>query len=210
MSWNWPGVGEIALPVLPGEVEMALEELSLPDVQASGLRVRAKGNFSQIVLQCRELRYRGMVFKNVVLEARDVRVSPSRLLQEKKIFISGLGELRPSVQVNAETLRVFLSDRWPWVQDLEVSLRDGIHLQGKAGGVPFRARASCQLVQRRKAVRLALDSVEVSGIPLPVSWFRGDVEKVFPLRVTREPVFDVAVEDIRINNGLLTIRGGQN
>jgi len=202
-----------------GSVELVLDNFPLPRFDAQGLRVvlepadavgARKGRFRRIVIQCRELLYRGLVLENVRLEARDVQINLPKLLQDKEIYFLDVGDIRPDATVRADTLVAYLQQKARWLKNPQVTLDGGLRVQGRAGPGAVAAEAAVALSPDKKAVTLALDRLSWGGVPLPLFLARSTVRKNFSLEENNDVPFPVKVDSIVLRDGALTVTAAKN
>jgi hypothetical protein len=201
---------------LSGEVVFALDKFPLQRFEAKGLRVRLvpasanqakKGEFSRIVIECDRLDYRGLVLDHVRVEGRDVQVNLPRLLENKELFFLRVGELRPSVEIAAQTLVRYLQAKAHWLKDPRVLLEDGtVRVSGVVEGFSLTAVVRAVLSPSGNAVTLSLDSLRLGPVPLPLFLARSYTRKTFSLDASKDLEFPVRVGELTIKNGLLTVR----
>jgi 4-amino-4-deoxy-L-arabinose transferase-like glycosyltransferase len=204
-------------PAALGEIEIELNEFPLPRFRAERLRVRLlpespasarKGFFKSVRIQCDRLDYRGLILENVSIEGRDVQVNLPRLLQDREIHFLRVGDLWPSLELQAEHLAAYLRKKAKWLEDPRVEMSDSLILRGKAGGIPLNASVAAVLSPDRRSVLVALDSLRVGGIPLPLFLVRPFVRKSFSLESSKDLPFSVGVESLDIKDGRVVVRGG--
>jgi hypothetical protein len=197
----------------------ALKTYPLPGFDAEGVRAAfdaatpadaAAGRFRSIRVECRRLSFKGLPLDGAVLDLRDAEISLDRLAQDGDLFFLHLGEIRPTLRLPAAAAKDYLAKKAPWLQEPDLTLRDGLRLKGRVRGLSFDAAAGVRLTPDGRGVEVRLDALRVGGVPLPLFMAGPYASKVHSLEPSGVMPFRVGLRGLSLNNDVLTIDGGKD
>lgn len=110
-----------------------------------------------------------------------------------------------SLDVGADELKAFLSQRVKGLTVNELSLDRTVRITGTYNGKPAAAEAAVQLLDQPRRLKIDLLSAQIAGINVPLSMFREIKELTIPLYPNPETPFAIELPGLTIANGRLTI-----
>jgi len=169
-----------------------------------------KSVFRTMGITVGRLEVRGLVIEGADVELINVGFMP--ILKKGReddwvdIRLQRLERLRiQSLDVGAEELKAFLSQRVKGLIVDEVTLDKTVRVTGTFNGKPASAEAGLQLLDQPRRLKIDIMSVRLAGISVPLSMFREIKELTIPLYPNPETPFAIELPGLTIAGGRLTI-----
>ncbi|MCM2303272.1 MAG: glycosyltransferase family 39 protein [Elusimicrobia bacterium] len=170
----------------------------------------AKSVYATMSLKIGRLDVRGLVLDGTDVELVNVGFIPVVKKEREDDWVDirllRLERLRiKSLDVGADELRAFLSQRVKGLVVGELSLDKTVRMSGAYNGKPVSAEAGLQLLDAPRRLKIDIMSVRLAGVSVPLSVFREIKELTIPLYPNPETPFAIELPGLTIANGRLTI-----
>ena len=169
-----------------------------------------KSVYKTMSLKVGQLDVRGLILNGTSLELFNAGFIPLMKKEREDDWVDirmlRLERMRiNSLDVGAEELKVFLSQRVKGLSVDELSLDKTVRIAGTFNGKPVSAEAGVQLLDQPRRIKIDILSVRLSGINVPLSVFKEIKELTVPLYANPETPFAIELPGLTIANGRMTI-----
>lgn len=196
-----------------GLFNLSLKEMDLPRIKAYDVEMRVVpispadtrlGRFKQLDVKSGRIVYNSIEFRDVELHLRRPQVNMPLFYETQQIQLSRLGAMEPHATIHADGLLKLVAKKAAWLKDPVVRFEgDKIDVSGVAAGIPLAVSVSVEIKQKTLYSRI-LD-IRIAGMPVPLIFVRGVVNRVVPLERGAEWSYDIVVASVKGDGASLRV-----